>query len=138
MPYIDFGVTPGVETQSVGSNGPPQPVDASFPFGKSLEFRVYVGFLHTVSCYFFLFIQVLNYGTFVFTPNITEMDEHTKSVSPFQSANGPSSGTIQYEVHKETSSHAILSRVKSIINQHENTYFSSRWLLVASWKDLQR
>ena len=44
LSYIDFGVTAGVETHSVHTDH--QPIDVSFPFGNSLESRVYVRFPH--------------------------------------------------------------------------------------------
>ena len=80
----------------------------------------------------------MNNGSFVFTHNITSMDEHTKAVAPFQSANDPDSGTITYEVHEGNNSQPILSLVDSIISKHENTSFSSKWLLVTSWIDFQQ
>jgi hypothetical protein len=66
------------------------------------------------------------------------MDEHTKAVAPFQSANDPHSGTITYEVHEGNNSQPILSLMDSIINKHENTSFSSKWVLVTSWIDFKQ
>ena len=43
LPYIDLEVTPGVETHSVDSEGISQAVNVQFPFGTSLEPRIYVG-----------------------------------------------------------------------------------------------
>ena len=43
--YVDLGVTPGVKTHSVDTGGVSQSINVSFPFGSSLEPRIYVGFI---------------------------------------------------------------------------------------------
>ena len=42
-------------------------------------------------------------------------------------------GQINYEVHNETTSQSILSRVNSLINLHAQTEFNGEWMLVATW-----
>ena len=42
FPYIKLGVTPGIETHSVGLDGIVPSVNVTFPFGTSVEPRVYV------------------------------------------------------------------------------------------------
>ena len=42
-------------------------------------------------------------------------------------------GQINYEVHNETTSQSLLSRVNSLINHHAQTEFNGEWMLVATW-----
>ena len=53
--YVDLGVTPGVKTHSVDTGGVSQSINVSFPFGSSLEPRVYVGFI-ILKYWYFMFV----------------------------------------------------------------------------------
>ena len=79
----------------------------------------------------------MNNGSFILTPSIREMNGHTKFVAPFLSTSVPSTGSISYEIHQRNTSQHILSLVNNLISQHENTSFYSKWLLVATWTELQ-
>ena len=46
-------------------------------------------------------------------------------------------GQINYEVHNETTSQSLLSRVNSLINHHAQTEFNGEWMLVATWDGVQ-
>ena len=59
-------------------------------------------------------------------------------VAPFLMVNKLSSGSVSYEVHQENSSEHILSLVNSIITAHKYSSFNSSWLLIATWKSIQK
>ena len=44
-------------------------------------------------------------------------------------------GTISYEVHSDTTSMSLLSKVSSLINEYKQTEFSGEWMLLAEWRD---
>ena len=46
-------------------------------------------------------------------------------------------GQINYEVHNETTSQSLLSRVNSLIKHHAQTEFIGEWMLVATWDGVQ-
>ena len=80
---------------------------------------------------------MLDNGSFVFAPVITNEDVYSGVVAPFLSVNDPSSGEISYEVHEGNISEHIFYRVNMIINEHEHTNFSGNWLLVATWNNVK-
>ena len=53
--YVDLGVTAGVKAHSIDTGGVSQSINVSFPFGSSLEPRVYVGFI-IFKYWYFMFV----------------------------------------------------------------------------------
>ena len=45
-------------------------------------------------------------------------------------------GRIDYEIHTEATSEAILHEVNSLVNEHAQTEFNGKWMLVATWDDV--
>ncbi|CAI8005292.1 Furin-like protease 2, partial [Geodia barretti] len=107
FPYIELGVTPGIETQHAVE----KPMDVDFPYYLSLEETVSVG----PDGYF-------NFGT-----------DLSSLVGPFSST-GSIPGSASYEVHRGALSQNVLSQASSIVNANEATNFYAKWVLLATWE----
>ena len=82
---------------------------------------------------YFTFDGYNGFSQFIFTGNNTPL-----LVAPFLFDINISggSGQIVYELHTVTTSQSILSEVNSLINEHMQTQFNGKWLLVATWDEV--
>ena len=78
---------------------------------------------------YFTFDGFTGYSPFTFNESTTQ-----SLVAPFfTDIDIRKVGQINYEVHNETTSQSLLSRVNSLINHHAQTVFNGEWMLVATW-----
>ena len=127
-------------------DGVSQPISMVFPFGSYNESTVYVCSLLVICVAINLLLydcihsQVGTNGYFTFDGFTSwipfTFNQYTtwSLVAPFfTDIDIRGVGQINYEVHNETTSQSLLSRVNSLINHHAQTEFNGEWMLVATW-----
>ena len=130
LPYISLSnETEGVITQVVppldDGCSPYIEVPNMFPLGKFSHFKTYVH----------IYISIFFSESLGFLFNIFE---NVPIVAPYLTDIDISYGvgSISYEVHSTNTSMSLLTKVNSLIEEHMETHFSGKWMLVAEWKDV--